>query len=253
MLVHLGWTGGKPPDAFWLAVDRVKKASPRCDVMAHVGDESVPAQWRLKMDAMPFPGHMRSDVQRHCVLKKYGGLWLDADVRVLADPAAWTAGMDRYTAARIMPIEGGFIGTDIIFVPHDWRGWHLVDEHIGGFFESPPKKINVLYFAGWMIQTLANRSPDDFAILPMRPHFPFGAAAYTQRAVVARGFDPPDSRPGLGDMIAGGLGAVGITKDRVQAVANAVGIKDCGCRKRHAMANRLGAKLGMSPGSTSGS
>lgn len=58
-------------------------------------------------------------------------------------------------------------------------------------------------------------------------------------------------RPGLGDMVASGLAAVGITKERAQAVASAVGVKDCGCRKRQAIANELGHKyLGLPPGST---
>lgn len=51
---------------------------------------------------------------------------------------------------------------------------------------------------------------------------------------------PP--RPGLGDYIAAGLDAVGITKERVQALASKVGIKDCGCGKRQEIANELGAK-----------
>ena len=42
----------------------------------------------------------------------------------------------------------------------------------------------------------------------------------------------PRHRPGLGDMVASGLAAVGITKDRAQAVANAVGVSDCGCAGR---------------------
>lgn len=46
-------------------------------------------------------------------------------------------------------------------------------------------------------------------------------------------------RPGLGDLVAAGLSSVGITKERVQRVANAVGIKDCGCAKRQAALNRL--------------
>lgn len=56
---------------------------------------------------------------------------------------------------------------------------------------------------------------------------------------------------GLGDLVASGLAAVGITKERAQAVAAAVGVKDCGCRKRQAIANELGHKyLGLPPGST---
>lgn len=58
---------------------------------------------------------------------------------------------------------------------------------------------------------------------------------------------PADSppKPGLGDMVAAGLDAVGITKDRVQAVARRVGIKDCGCKRRQQKLNELGEKLGI--------
>jgi len=52
-------------------------------------------------------------------------------------------------------------------------------------------------------------------------------------------------------MVAAGLAAVGITKDRAQAVATAVGVKDCGCAGRRAKMNELGAKyLGLPTGST---
>lgn len=53
------------------------------------------------------------------------------------------------------------------------------------------------------------------------------------------------SKPGLGDMVAAGLDAVGITKDRVQAVARRVGIKDCGCKRRQQRLNELGETLGI--------
>lgn len=53
---------------------------------------------------------------------------------------------------------------------------------------------------------------------------------------------------GLGDIVAAGLAAVGITKERAQAVAQAVGIKDCKCAGRQAALNRLGQRLGLPPG-----
>ena len=59
------------------------------------------------------------------------------------------------------------------------------------------------------------------------------------------GGGPQRPSPGLGDMVAAGLTAVGITKQRVQAVASAVGIKDCGCSKRQAALNRAGRQLGI--------
>ena len=61
----------------------------------------------------------------------------------------------------------------------------------------------------------------------------------------------PRAKPGLGDMVAAGLDAIGVTKERVQAVASAVGVKDCGCAKRQAALNRLGEKIGLPPGQAS--
>lgn len=55
--------------------------------------------------------------------------------------------------------------------------------------------------------------------------------------------------PGLGDRVAAVLDAIGITKERVQAAANAVGVKDCGCAGRQAALNAWGhAHLGMPSG-----
>ena len=54
---------------------------------------------------------------------------------------------------------------------------------------------------------------------------------------------PPEPEPmGLGDMVAAGLEAIGITKARVSA---ALGVKDCGCSKRQSALNALGRKLGI--------
>lgn len=48
-------------------------------------------------------------------------------------------------------------------------------------------------------------------------------------------------KPGLGDMVAAGLSAIGITKERV---SKAVG-GDCGCSKRQEQLNELGRKIGI--------
>jgi hypothetical protein len=54
-------------------------------------------------------------------------------------------------------------------------------------------------------------------------------------------------RPGLGDLTAAGLSAVGITKDRVEAIVGG----PCGCDERQAWMNAAGEKwLGLPPGST---
>ncbi len=57
----------------------------------------------------------------------------------------------------------------------------------------------------------------------------------------------PRPRPGLGDLVAAGLDAIGITKERVNRMVGG----DCGCGKRQAALNAAGAKwLGLPAGST---
>jgi hypothetical protein len=54
-------------------------------------------------------------------------------------------------------------------------------------------------------------------------------------------------RPGLGDLAGAGLSAVGITKDRVEAIVGG----PCGCDERQAAMNSFGEKwLGLPLGST---
>lgn len=52
---------------------------------------------------------------------------------------------------------------------------------------------------------------------------------------------PHYPRPGLGDMIANGLSAVGITESRVSALLG----RDCGCSKRRSAINAVGRRLGI--------
>jgi hypothetical protein len=53
--------------------------------------------------------------------------------------------------------------------------------------------------------------------------------------------------PGLGDMVANALSAIGITKGRVEAVVGG----PCGCDGRQSAMNAAGAKyFGLPPGST---
>jgi hypothetical protein len=52
---------------------------------------------------------------------------------------------------------------------------------------------------------------------------------------------PRKPKPGLGDMVAAGLSAVGITKERVSKMLG----KPCGCAKRQAKLNELGRRLGI--------
>lgn len=51
----------------------------------------------------------------------------------------------------------------------------------------------------------------------------------------------PRAKPGLGDMVAAGLSAIGITKERV---SKAMG-KPCGCAQRQEALNALGRRIGI--------
>ena len=61
--------------------------------------------------------------------------------------------------------------------------------------------------------------------------------AHQQRAAIYSRI----AKPGLGDMVAAGLSAVGVTKERV---SKALG-KPCGCAKRQAKLNELGRRFGI--------
>jgi len=66
---------------------------------------------------------------------------------------------------------------------------------------------------------------------------------------VRRNCGTPPAMPanGLGDYVAAGLSAIGITKERVEAVVGG----PCGCPERQAALNEAGEKwLGLPPGST---
>ena len=65
--------------------------------------------------------------------------------------------------------------------------------------------------------------------------------ARVSSVVVRRNCGPVDPA-GLGDMVAAGLEAIGITKARVSA---ALGVEDCGCSKRQEALNVLGRNLGI--------
>lgn len=52
--------------------------------------------------------------------------------------------------------------------------------------------------------------------------------------------EPTES--GLGDLVAHAFATVGITVERAQAVANAVGLDDCGCGRRREALNDLGRR-----------
>lgn len=190
MIVHMGWVGSEPPAHVLAAVEAVRQSSPGCDVMLHTDESMVPEKW-LAVSRQLRP-QMRSDVQRHCILRRLGGLWLDSDVRVLRNPAEWTAGWDRYTAIRVARGRG-VVGTDIIYVPPGWSGWDIVEPYLDRMIEqiATTRRVRVFALAGSMIEACERQRPEAFSILEHGTMFPYDPDLFCTASVVARGFDPP--------------------------------------------------------------
>jgi hypothetical protein len=72
---------------------------------------------------------------------------------------------------------------------------------------------------------------------------PTGAMDAAKEMLVELGITEPNPpvRPGLGDMVAALLSAIGITNERV---SKAIG-RPCGCSKRAEKLNELGRKIGI--------
>lgn len=232
-------------EAAAIAAQRMRSSFGGCDFRHYTNADEVWPAWKQSFDALHANPRMQSDLLRHSVLRKYGGLWLDLDVTLLVSPEQLASGWVQYTALRLIPASP-IINTDIIFVPADWSGWPLIDEYVASV--DVTKRLGHLAFAHHMLLHAYRRGApmtvfDNGSLYPCRAS-DVSPAAHALRC-------GQQLSPGLGDMVAAGLAAVGITKDRVQAVANKVGIKDCGCKKRQAALNRAGQYLGLPPGQQS--
>lgn len=186
----MGWVGSPPPAAVLEAVDRVRSVASGCDVRFHT---VLPQRWASAGRLLP---SMQSDVLRHAALLEHGGLWLDADVRLIRNPLEWASQWGRYTAVRLGP-SPAMIGTDIIFMPENWVGKQVVEGYMDRFLSSPPHPIPLSGLASRMIKACEAEMPEAFHILEPGARFPFSPAAATAESVVTRGFDPPAAMPSL--------------------------------------------------------
>lgn len=76
-----------------------------------------------------------------------------------------------------------------------------------------------------------------------RPEVPEASAKNALLELLRQRFaDAEPAKPGLGDMVAAGLSAIGMTSERV---SKALGVKDCGCKGRAEALNALGRRIGI--------
>lgn len=235
MIVHTAWLG-EPSAVAAKAVDRLRQISSGCDVRHYADGQEVWPEWRGKFSSLKNNPRMQSDLLRHSVLRRYGGLWLDLDVTLRVSPQVLVNGWSGYTVLRLFP-RSLWAATDVIYADIDWPGWSLIDQYVASV--NAETRLSHLAFAHEMIAWVFRRGApvtviDDPRLYPCR------ASDVTPDAHALR--CGQSSCPGLGDMVAAGLSAVGITPERVSA---ALGVKDCGCKKRQEALNALGRKFGI--------
>lgn len=235
MIVHLAWLG-ETSDKANRAADRIARSLPDDDVLFHISEDLIWPAWRHAYERIRTNPHMASDFLRHSLLRRWPGLWLDLDVTMRVPAVELVAGWDRYTVLKISGTN--WAGTDVIYVPTGWRHWGLVDEYIDGYDFSRPH--SYLAFAHDMIAAMWKRNRDSVAVIDDATLYPCRRRDVTPQSVVLRCGLSPSS--GLGDMVAAGLSAIGITPERV---SKAIGVKDCGCKKRQQRLNDIGRRFGI--------
>jgi hypothetical protein len=236
MIVHTAWLG-EPSLSAKKAVDCLRRASEGCEVRFHEDGSEVWPAWRAAFNSLSGNPRMQSDLLRHSLLRRYGGLWLDLDVTLAVGPKELVADWSGYTLLRLVP-GSPWAATDLIYAQPDWPGWHLLDEYVAGVDTSV--RLSHLAFAHDMI-LWAFRRGAPVTLLDNATLYPCRKRDVTCNALALRCGQSAAS-PGLGDIVAAGLSAVGITPERVSA---ALGVEDCGCKKRQAKLNELGRKFGI--------
>jgi hypothetical protein len=235
MIVHTAWLGVHPPDVA-SAVNRLRKKAAGCDVRFYNDGAEVWPAWRSVFDYLSNNPRMQSDILRHSLLRRHGGLWLDLDVKLVINPRKLVAEWSSYTMLRLSP-GSPWAATDVIYAQPDWPGWALLDEYIDNFDSS--RRPSHLAFAHDMI-LWAFRRGAPVTLLDDSLSYPCRAADVTPYAKIVRCGEKP-ARRGLGDIVAAGLSAVGVTKERV---SRALG-RPCGCSKRQQKWNELGRRFGI--------
>jgi len=190
MNLHLGWVGPKktPPHAF-KAFELAKSIAKLCNVMLHEGEDIIRPSWREKISQRNLRPQMISDIQRHEILKEYGGLWIDLDICLIEDPINWASYLSRYTIIKVFDYHSIY-GSDIIYVPENWDGWDIIEDHIENVLNS--EKIGIFDIAGDMTKVFHEEYPELFSAINPGTFFPFDPRKFNiKESLLTRGFKPP--------------------------------------------------------------
>lgn len=183
--IHLVWLGEGLDQS---AVERVKQLNPDCEVMVHRDDRGLPDSWRNAYEKYAYVVQMKSDLLRLAALRKYGGFYMDFDVRLHA-PVSWftrewkTLTIPTYCKSHFMP-------GDVLFCPKDWPYWDKVDEYIEGYSQQ---RVPYAAFMHHLFSTLPVGSYEPVTDCDAFPH---SKAHCGPRPLMWRGFDMEPAKEG---------------------------------------------------------
>lgn len=229
MKLHMVWLG---PGEDAAAVARVRAASPADEVIVWRSAEILPAVWRPAWDRVAGDYRVQSDLLRLAALRLHGGLYVDWDHTLRADAATITAGWQTLTV--VAAGRGGMLPGGLVFCPAGWPHWGLVDEYLERVARQD--RAGYLAFTHDLYWSLPR---EVFEVVRDPGRFPIVPAQVTDRAEVIR--FPLPAEPGLGELVAAGLAAVGITPERVSRVLG----RPCGCEERKRRLTAFGHRLGI--------
>jgi hypothetical protein len=219
--IHMIWLGDGVDTA---AVDRVAEANPDCMVMLHRDASDLPASWQNAYDKYAYAVQMKADLLRLAALRKYGGFYLDFDVRLMAPVSQITSGWDTLTIPTYC--RSHFMPGDVLFCPADWAYWDKVDEYVEFYSQQSVPYAAFMHHLFGSLPRGSYRPVDDCNLYP---HMKTQAGP---AALMWRGFDLSRLPGGPGTELKALIGGwpFYITPT-----------KGCRCNERAVQMDRLGA------------
>lgn len=133
-MIHAVWLGATPKRFAWHGLP----------VTLHTDDSLLWPEWRPAYERYAKTVRLKSDFIRQSVLRRFGGLYIDADVRILNTERVLKEFSPGYAVAPIP--RTAFLGTDIIHCQPDWPGWSVIDDYM-----RRDHRLGVLTFASDML------------------------------------------------------------------------------------------------------
>ena len=220
-IIHLVWLGEGLDIS---AVERVKQLNPDCEVMLHRDDRYLPDSWRTAYEKYAYVVQMKSDLLRIAALRKYGGFYMDFDVRLLAPVSWFTRGWNTLTIPTYC--KSHFMPGDVLFCPKDWPYWDRVDDYISNYSQQR------VPYAAFMHHLFVTLPSDSYRAIDDCNLYPHAKWHCGPMPLMWRGFDMDAAVGGPGTELKALLGGWPLYIKPA---------KGCQCNVRAAKMDRMGA------------